>query len=213
MGSKEQCRFMTRVKICGITSLEDALAAAEAGADALGFIAVRESPRFVTPEAFDTIRQGLPPFVRTVIVVNRPEDAVDYPADLIQHYRDSLDRSRFGRGAQWRIRAFRIEGESSLEELRGYADPVGAVLLDAYSAGILGGSGHTFPWELAVRATALSDRPIILAGGLTPENVGDAIDRVRPYAVDVASGVELAPGVKDHSKVKSFIKAVRVLQI
>jgi len=200
---------LTKIKICGITNLEDALAAVEYGADALGFIEVPESPRFITPARFQEITQALPPFVRTVIVVNRPGDAFRYSADLIQHYKDSTDSSRSGRGAQWRIRAFRIKDEGSLEELKRYTDPVRAVLLDAHSSTVLGGSGHTFPWDLALRAQDLTVRPIILAGGLTPENVTDAIAGVRPYAVDVSSGVEASPGVKDHGKLKAFIKAVR----
>jgi phosphoribosylanthranilate isomerase len=147
--------------------------------------------------------------VQTVIVVNRPEDALDYPADLIQHYNDSADDTPSGRGAQGRIRSFRIKDETSLEELRSYVDAARGVHLDAYSSKVLGGSGHTFPWDLAVQAKGLTEHPIILAGGLTPENIVEALAGVRPYAVDLSSGVEASPGIKDHGKLKAFINAVR----
>src|SRR5205085_10023244 len=112
----------------------------------------------------------------------------------------------------WRyIRAFRVKDESILQDIENYAyaDAVGAYLLDTYKVDALGGSGKTFQWELAVEVKRLTKKPIILAGGLTPENVGDAIARVRPYAVDVSSGVEAEPGRKDHAKLKAFFEAVR----
>ena len=201
---------LTKIKICGITNERDALAAVEYGADMLGFIGVPESPRFVTPAQFVKIAQVLPPFFPTVIVVNRPEAGFKYPSLLIQHYSEP-DRSAPSSGptGQDRIRAFRIKDERSLDDLRAYAPPVHAVLLDAYSSSVLGGSGHSFPWKLALQAKSITDRPIILAGGLTPYNVADAVAGVRPFAVDVASGVEASPGVKDHDKVRAFINAVR----
>ena len=200
---------MTRIKICGITNGGDARLAADLGADALGFIGVPGGPRFVPPEVYGEITADLPPFVKRVIVVHRPEDARDYPADYVQHYADTTDKSRFRRGSPWRIRAFRMRDEVSLRELADYVDPVGAVLLDAFHQETLGGSGETFDWGLAARARGLTDRPILLAGGLTPENVADALDAVRPYGVDVASGVEARPGVKDPVKLRAFIRAVR----
>ena len=200
---------MTRIKICGITNIEDALAAAEAGADALGFIGVPSSPRYVNADAFEEISAAVPIFVKRVVVVHRPEDAEDYLAEYVQHYADTTDKSRMRRGAHWRIRAFRMRDESSLAELAAYPDAVGAVLLDTYHADTLGGSGQTFDWSLAREAKKLTDRPIILAGGLTPENVVDALEAVRPYGVDIASGVEASPGIKDHAKVRAFIRAIR----
>ena len=200
---------MTRIKICGISNGLDARAAADAGADALGFIAVPGSPRYVPPEVYGEISAALPLFVKRVVVAHRPEDAEEYLAEYVQHYDDTTDKTRFRRGAAWRIRAVRMRDESSLAEIAAYPDPVGAVLLDAYHKGTLGGSGMTFDWSLAARAKALTGRPVILAGGLTPENVQDALEAVRPYAVDVASGVEAAPGVKDHAKIKAFVRAVR----
>ena len=185
------------------------MAAADAGADALGFIAVPGSPRFLPPEVYHEISAALPLFVKRVVIAHRPEDAEEYLAEYVQHYEDTSDKSRFRRGAAWRIRAFRMRDEASLAEIESYADPVGAVLLDAYHKTLLGGSGETFDWSLAVRAKALTGRPIILAGGLTPENVKAALDAVRPYAVDVSSGVEAVPGVKDHAKLNAFVRAVR----
>ena len=202
-------RAVTRIKICGISNGLDALAAAEAGADALGFIAVPGSPRFLPPNVYHEISAALPLFVKRVVVVHRPEDAEEYLAEYVQHYEDASDEAHLRRGAAWRIRAFRMRDESSLKEIAAYPAAVGAVLLDAYHKAVLGGSGETFDWSLAARAKALTDRPIILAGGLTPENVQDALEAVRPYGVDVASGVEASPGVKDHGKVKAFVRAVR----
>ncbi len=200
---------VTRIKICGISNSLDAVAAAEAGADALGFIAVPGTPRFVPPEVYHEISAVLPLFVKRVVVAHRPEDAEEYLAEYVEHYADTTDKGRFRRGAAWRIRAFRMRDESNLAEIAAYPDAVGAVLLDAYHKDRLGGSGEMFDWSLAVRAKALTARPVMLAGGLTPENVTAALDAVRPYAVDVSSGVESSPGVKDHAKVRAFIRAVR----
>jgi phosphoribosylanthranilate isomerase len=201
---------LTLVKICGITNSQDALAALESGADMLGFIGVPESPRYVTPAQFMTIAELLPTSFPTVVVVNRPEDGFAYPAKFIQHYNEPVDKApTSGPTSQDRIRAFRIKDESTLEQLRTYFPSVHAVLLDAYSPTVLGGSGHTFPWDLAIKARGLTKSPIMLAGGLTPENVASAVAGVRPFAVDVSTGVEASPGVKDHAKVKAFIDAVR----
>lgn len=200
---------MTRIKICGITNREDARAAADMGADALGFIAVPGGPRFVLPDDYADISQALPLFVKRVVVVRRVEDADEYLAEYVQHYEETLDKTQIRRGAQWRIRAFRVRDEASLSEIAEYPHPVGAVLLDAYHESALGGAGATFNWNLARQAKALTDRPLILAGGLTPDNITDALDAVQPYGVDVASGVERAPGRKDHAKMRAFINAVR----
>jgi len=188
---------------------QDALAAADAGADALGFIAVLGSPRYIDPQAYFEITENLPLFVQCVAVMQRPGEEDDYMPDYVQHYEDTPEASRASGRAGSRIRAFRMRGESTLSEIAAYADPVGAILLDTYHQTKLGGSGEAFDWPLAARAKVLTDRPVILAGGLTPENVKAALDAVRPYAVDVSSGVEAAPGVKDHAKIKAFIRAVR----
>lgn len=200
---------MTRIKICGITNRDDAEAAAAYGADALGFIGVASSPRYVDERRFDEIAIPAPLFVKRVVVVQRPEDALAYPADYIQYYDETTDRSRETRNHSWRIKCIRMKDASSLDEIREFAAPVAAFLLDTYHKDKLGGSGETFNWELAAEAKRIAGRPIILAGGLTPDNITDALDAVRPDAVDVASGVEATPGVKDFAKVKAFINAVR----
>jgi len=199
---------MTRIKICGITRIDDALAAAKAGAEALGFIGVPSSPRYITPEQYHEISQSIPIFVNRVVVVQRPEDAEEYLTEYVQHYLDTTDKSRFRRGETWRIKAFRMEDESTVREIAAYSVPVGAILLDTYHKERLGGSGETFNWQLALQVKAITEKPIILAGGLTPSNVKDALESVHPYAVDVSSGVESSPGIKDHSKMEAFVRAV-----
>ncbi|MDQ2687542.1 MAG: phosphoribosylanthranilate isomerase [Armatimonadota bacterium] len=196
---------MTRIKICGITNTEDLEAAVAYGADALGFIGVKNSPRYISEQGFYEITLDPPLFVPCVVVVDRVADADEYVPDYVQFYSDAPDQG----GGQGYIRAFRIRDEASLQELANYAYPAGAVLLDTYHENKLGGSGETFNWDLAVEAKRLTTRPLILAGGLTPDNVQDALQAVHPYAVDVSSGVESSPGVKDHAKVKAFIRAVR----
>jgi len=196
---------VTRIKICGITNREDALAAVHFGADALGFIAVPESPRFVTPETVREVQQGLPPFVSRVVVAREITDAVGYSADCVQFYAGSENHPLLRR-----IRVFRIKDEASLTELREYRYTPAAFLLDTYHEQALGGVGAVFDWSLAVEAKKIAgDIPIILAGGLTPENVAEAVRRVRPYAVDVSSGVEAESGRKDHDKLRRFIRTVR----
>lgn len=205
----------TRVKICGITNLEDARAAVDCGADALGFIFVEESPRYVGrfPAALVGSLAGLPPFVNRVMVCRNLSAALldtrgDF--DTIQFYMDDWC-GVFPSGPKRFIHALRIKDESSLTEIETAVTKTetGALLLDAYHPDKLGGSGETFNWELAREAKERFQKPIILAGGLTPENVGDAIAAVRPYAVDVSSGVEAEPGRKDHAKLRAFMQAVR----
>jgi len=185
-----------KVKICGITRLEDALFAAEQGADALGFIFVRTSPRYIDPDAAGCIVRSLPPFVTPVGVF------VDEP-------REEILRAIAISG----IRCLQLQGneppgetEGYPELLRSYLTP--AFLLDANVAGMHGGTGTTFDWNVAVRAK--EHGRIILSGGLKPENVGDAVRTVRPYAVDVSSGVESLPGAKDPDRVLRFFRALRV---
>ncbi len=200
---------MTFIKICGITNAVDALEAADAGADVLGFIGVPGGPRYLTPAAFAEISASLPIFVKRVVVVQTPEDAADYLSEFVQHYENDPEEIGVRRGAAWRIKAFRMRDETTLAEIAAYPDPVGAILLDTYHHNMLGGSGETFDWTLAARAKKLTDKPLILAGGLTPANVKEALQVVRPYAVDVSSGVEESPGLKDHAKIKAFVRAVR----
>lgn len=201
-----------RVKICGITRADDAVAAVDAGADALGFMFYELSPRNVAVQvAADIIRQ-LPPFVAKVgVFVNAAEECVrrvvsECGIDTLQFHGDETPEfcRRF---LPLKIyKAFRMENLDSLRALPGYRTD--AWLLDSFVEGIPGGTGAKFNWDLAVESKKLG-RPIIVAGGLTPENVADAIRKVRPFAVDVSSGVESAPGNKDHEKVRRFIAAAK----
>lgn len=203
---------MVRIKICGITNPEDARLASELGADALGFIFHAASPRRVAAEAARQIIRQLPPFVLSVGVFVDEEAAVvrDLAArvglDWVQlHGRESPE---YCRSLGLRVlKGLRIEAESSLGALAEYRDAVQAFLLDTYKAGQAGGTGETFDWQLARRAQAFG--AIVLAGGLTPANVAQAIEVARPQAVDVASGVEAAPGKKDPEKLRDFFAAVR----
>jgi len=204
----------TRVKICGITSLTDAQAAVEAGADALGFNFYEKSPRHVAVGAAAEISRQLAPFIlRVGVFVNAPEDLItrvigECSLGLLQFHGDEPPEfcTQFG---LMNMKAFRIRNAESLSELAGY--PTDAYLLDAYTAEARGGTGETFNWDLAVEAKKLG-KPIFLAGGLTPANVAEAVRRVRPFAVDVASGVESAPGRKDPAKMRDFVAAVRSVE-
>ena len=203
----------TRTKICGITNAADARAALDAGADALGFVFSELSPRCLTMDAAAAIIRELPPFLAKVgLFVDAPEDLVRRTIeatgiDTLQfHGQESPGFCR--RFPLTVIKAFRVRDERTLEEMKAYPEP--AWLLDAYVAGQLGGTGVTFNWDLAARAV-LQHRTVILAGGLTPENAAEAVRQVRPYAVDVSSGVESAPGKKDHGRLRAFIEAVRAV--
>jgi phosphoribosylanthranilate isomerase len=200
-----------KVKICGITNEADALAAVAAGADALGFVFYSPSPRSITIERAAAIVPALPPFVvRVGVFVNASEELVTTAVgacslSLLQFHGEETPEycQQFGLMS---MKAFRVQDENSLQVLPTY--PTDAWLLDAYSPDAVGGTGRTFNWELAVQAQKLG-RPIFLAGGLTPANVGEAVRRVQPYGVDVSSGVEKEPGQKDHAKVTAFIKAAK----
>ncbi|AEG15416.1 Phosphoribosylanthranilate isomerase [Desulfofundulus kuznetsovii DSM 6115] len=204
---------MVRVKICGITDISSALAAAEAGADALGFV-FAPSPRRITPSQACRICRELPPFISRVgVFVDAPLEEVRAVAeycglDAIQlHGSESPDYCRsLGRRV---IKAFRVGDEIDPVELSGY--PADAILLDTFVAGKKGGTGQPFDWQLA--AGLKLSRPLILAGGLTPENVGRAVAIVQPYGVDVSSGVEKdgQPGKKDPDKIRRFIAAAKGL--
>jgi phosphoribosylanthranilate isomerase len=201
---------MVRVKICGITTVDDALAAVAVGADALGFVFFARSPRNVSPDEAAGIIRRLPPFVQTVgLFVNEDAAAVNGIADrcgldIVQLHGDEspaycdLIRRRV-------LKAFRVQNLQSLEAMGNYR--IAGYLLDAWQKDAFGGTGHTFDWELAKGAAAHG--PLVLAGGLDPDNVAEAVRRVRPYAVDVSSGVESAPGRKDHEKVREFISRAK----
>jgi phosphoribosylanthranilate isomerase len=200
-----------KVKICGITNLADGLGAVEAGADALGFVFYERSPRQVSLQEAAAIIHQLPSFVIKVgLFVNAPEETVfraigECGLSLLQFHGDEPPRYCLQFGLM-SMKAFRIRDAASLEALPNY--PTDAWLLDGYVPGKVGGAGETFNWDLAVEAQRWG-RPIFLAGGLTPENVAEAVRRVRPFAVDVSSGVEAAPGKKDLAKVKAFVQAAK----
>jgi phosphoribosylanthranilate isomerase len=203
----------TRVKICGITNLADALAAADAGADALGLNFYEKSPRHISLKTAAEVSQKLPPFVMRVgLFVNAPEELVmraigECSLTMLQFHGDEPPEfcTQFGLMS---MKAFRIRDAESLRQIPQFETD--AYLLDAYSPDARGGTGETFNWDLAIEAQAFG-KPIFLAGGLTPENVADAVRKVKPFGVDVSSGVESSPGKKDHAKIRAFIAAVRTV--
>jgi len=206
---------MVKVKICGITSYEDARAAVEAGADALGFVFYDKSPRFINPVKAAGIISRLPPFIQTVgLFVNEETAQVNWTADycgidVVQLHGDETPEDCLEVKRRV-IKAFRVQKIISIDPLEKYQDyQVAGYLLDAWSPDAYGGTGRTFNWELAQSAKQYG--PVILAGGLSPENIAEAIRVVQPYGVDVSSGVEAALGKKDPAKVKEFIRVAKGL--
>ncbi len=200
----------TRVKICGITRVEDGLAACAAGADAIGLVFYPPSPRAVTIEQAVAIRRALPPFVTVVgLFVNADRETVAETArtvhlDLLQFHGDE-SRAQCELLAMPYMKAIRVSDDVDLGEMsRRYAGAK-ALLLDTHDDKLWGGSGRTFDWD-AVPADL--ELPVVLAGGLSPANVADAIRRLRPYGVDVSGGVEQAPGIKDAARIAKFIEEV-----
>jgi len=202
---------VVRSKICGITRVDDALTAAKAGADAIGLVFYAKSPRAVDVRQAREIVAALPPFVTTVGLfvnasrceINEILDAV--PLDMLQFHGDETPAQCEGFHRPW-FKAIRVgNGEDIEAEVARYANASG-ILLDTFVAGVPGGTGERFDWSLIPAALA---KPLILAGGLTAENVQQAIAQVRPYAVDVSGGVEASKGVKDASKVMAFVGRVR----
>ncbi len=202
----------TRIKICGITNQADALAAVEAGADALGFIFVPQSPRALSVTAAANICHALPPFIARVgVFVDELEYEIEKAIDeclldAVQFHGDEPP----GFCTKFRaksIKAIRMRDETTLHQAREY-DDVDALLLDTYTETLRGGTGKTFDWRLADEAKQIGP-PLILSGGLTANNVGEAVRRVQPFAVDTASGVEREPGRKDHDLMQRFVDNVR----
>lgn len=201
----------TRIKICGINHLDDALKAIECGADAIGIIFVEKSPRYASLTEARVIAESLPPFVTVVgLFMDAPEEKVRealkvVPLNLLQFHGDEsaeyCDQFNMPYIKVLRMR----ENANAVAYAQEYPNASG-ILLDAYHKGMGGGTGQTFDWELIPDDLPL---PLILAGGLTPGNVAAAVEQVRPYAVDVSSGVESEPSVKDHKKIEQFIKEVQ----
>ena len=199
-----------KVKICGMTQLKDALFAVEQGVDAVGFIFYKKSPRAVTMKTVREIITKLPPLVDTVgVFVNESAERLNKIADycgldLVQLHGE--ESPAFCRKIHRRvIKAFRVKDLQSIKQLEKF--PVSGFLLDTFSDDLHGGTGKTFDWNLALPAKKMG--PVILAGGLTPRNILQAVRQVRPYGVDVCSGVEKSPGIKDLEKVRAFLKNIR----
>ena len=199
-----------KVKICGMTNLKDVKVAVDGGVDAVGFIFYKKSPRSVTMQAVREIVLELPPFVDSVgVFVNEKAEQINKIADHCKLDRVQLhgdESPAFCKKIRRRvIKAIRVKDIQSLKKLSDY--PVSSFLLDTFSEDQYGGTGKVFDWNLAYPAKKYG--PIILAGGLTPINVHQAIQRIQPYGVDVCSGVESQPGIKDHKKMKAFLKNVK----
>jgi phosphoribosylanthranilate isomerase len=200
-----------KVKICGITNVEDAVAAVEAGADLLGFMLAEQSPRQVTIETAREIARQLPPATfRVGVFVNPKVEQVMFSLRIcdfgaVQFHGEETPQfcQQFGVTT---IKAFRLRDQESLAPMAAYETDF--FLFDSYVAGQPGGTGETFNWQLAIAAKRFH-KPFFLAGGLTPQNVTEAVREVEPYGVDVSTGVESAPGKKDHQKMRDFIAAVR----
>ena len=202
---------VVRSKICGITRIEDALAAVEAGADAIGLVFYGKSPRAASVEQAAAILQALPPFVTTVgLFVDMPRDELQQllqrlPLDLLHFHGDESPADCEGHGRPY-IKALRVRpGEDVAAAMAPYSGARG-ILLDTFVEGVPGGTGASFDWSLVPGNAA---KPIILAGGLDAGNVAAAIRQVRPYAVDVSGGVEASKGIKDADKIRAFVRAVR----
>jgi phosphoribosylanthranilate isomerase len=201
-----------RVKICGITTPADAIAAIDAGADALGFNFYRPSPRYIAPETLAPWLRDLPPFIQTVAVLVDPlKEEIESierltPFDLWQLHGHESSSFCAILAPRRLIKAIRISSTNDLALAQDF--PVCSLLIDAPTP-LLGGSGKTCDWLLARQFCMHSRLPVILSGGLTPENITQAILTVQPYAIDVCSGVESAPGKKDHYKMRDFIAAVK----
>ncbi|QSL95227.1 phosphoribosylanthranilate isomerase [Ectopseudomonas toyotomiensis] len=202
---------VVRSKICGITRIEDVLAAVEAGADAIGLVFYGKSPRAVSIEQAAAILQALPPFVTSVgLFVDMPRDELQQllqrlPLDLLQFHGDESPADCEGHGRPY-IKALRVRpGEDVAAAMAPYAGAQG-ILLDTFVEGVPGGTGASFDWSLVPEDAA---KPIILAGGLDADNVAAAIRQVRPHAVDVSGGVEASKGIKDAGKIRAFVRAVR----
>lgn len=206
---------MIRVKICGITNYDDAALAARFGADALGFI-FAPSPRNILPEEARDIIKKLPPFVKTVAVfVNEDEkvmkEIIEYCGiDIVQLHGDELP-GLCNIFMPHTIKAFGVKDESTFEDISPYVDSVKAFLLDTYSDKKAGGTGKVFNWDI-VKKIKTFNVPVILAGGLSPANIEDAVKKVNPYAVDINSGIESSPGKKDHGLMMELFEKIDTIR-
>lgn len=205
----------TRVKICGITRVEDGLAAARLGADAVGLVFYAKSPRAVTIPQAQALVCGLPPFVTIVgLFVDAAPDEIRevlaaVPLDLLQFHGKEPPQACRGYGRPY-VKVVRMADDTDVIAMaRPYEDAAG-ILVDSYVHGVPGGTGRVFDWARLPTALAC---PLVLAGGLTPDNVAAAVAQVRPWAVDVSGGVEAAPGIKDAAKIAAFIRGVNSVEV
>lgn len=204
---------MTRIKCCGLTRIDDVRRAAQLGADAIGFVMTRKSKRFVEPGQAARLRDAVPPFVTTVALVMDDEPAFIEEVlrvlrpDMLQFHGNESDDECSSYGVRYLKAIAMGEGAPALARLRDYPRAAG-LLLDGHGLGEQGGSGQRFDWSLMPKDLA---QPLLLAGGLTAENVAEAIRIARPWAVDVSSGIESSPGIKDSDKMERFISAVRAV--
>jgi len=206
----------TRIKMCGTTRLEDALTAVSLGVDALGFIFYQKSPRYIEPEKAQKIVAQLPPFVDCVgVFVNASVEEIEKTQKIVglSHLQlHGSESTEFCQALQKRLpyclllKAFRVSEKSKREDFADYASVVSGFLLDTYVQGEPGGTGKVFDWSIISKFDL--SRPLILAGGLHADNIEDALDKAAPYAVDINSGVEAAPGIKDHRKLAETIRKV-----
>jgi phosphoribosylanthranilate isomerase len=200
----------TRIKFCGLTRAADVSAAVELGVDAVGFVMVPASPRWIAPAAASKLRRSLPPFVTAVALLKDADPAfvqevIDtLKPDLLQ-FHGSEDAGYCESFGVPYIKAVSMDGKVSLTALaKRYASAQG-LLLDSHAPSGMGGTGKTFDWGRITR----SPKPLVLAGGLNPDNVAKAVKQVQPYTVDVSSGIERKPGIKDASKMRAFVDAVK----
>jgi phosphoribosylanthranilate isomerase len=197
---------MTRVKICGLTRAQDAELAVDLGADALGFVFEPTSPRYVGDEVEWKWIERLPTFSAKVAVFGRVNRNVPLGVfDRVQGVEWEVFPVPFPK----RLHVLRLRKGQKADDLVNQTVNASALVLDAYREEAYGGTGHAVDWNLAAEIVQRAERPVVLAGGLTPENVAEAVARVRPYAVDVSSGVEAKPGIKDVHKLRDFIEAAR----
>ncbi|MGE5245475.1 MAG: phosphoribosylanthranilate isomerase [Betaproteobacteria bacterium] len=198
------------VKICGITRLDDAEAAVALGADAIGFVFWPKSPRAIDPHRARAIAAGLPPFVTTVgVFVNQPADYVNAVAALVRLGAVQLHGDETAAEASAIVRpvvkAIAVGDRFELSAVRRWPERM-TILLDAHDPERRGGTGRPLDWDRAAEAAAV--RRVVLAGGLAPHNVAEAVARVRPFGIDVSSGVEASPGVKDHRRLRALFEAI-----
>ncbi len=202
-----------KLKICGITNKEDLNYLIALNVDAVGFIFVEDSPRFVTPEVVEELTYMLPPFINTVgVFANQSVDKINQISEKcnlsyvqLHGSESSSDCLKINRPV---IKAFHVEGPDDLVEIDKYQGTVTSILLDTKSKDKLGGTGETFDWGLAVKAKTF-EIPMILSGGINKDNIQKAIRVVNPYALDISSGVESSPGKKDYNKIKEIVEIIK----